>query len=112
MKILPKGGIPRETVVVIGSLSHLQKENASDYATACVKIVKRFEGFFKKDVRTVPFVPPPMGGCDNPCMGKDISDLCGWLVNMDEYPLKSAMSFVSKMVDINEGGGGQIASRP
>jgi hypothetical protein len=45
LKILPKGGLPRGTIVVVGSLSHLQKKNASGYATACVKIVKRFGGF-------------------------------------------------------------------
>jgi hypothetical protein len=53
-----------------------------------------------------------MGGCDNPRMGKDISDLCGWLENMDEYPLKSAMGFVSKMVDISGGWGGGSDSVP
>jgi hypothetical protein len=112
LKILPKGGLPRGTIVVVGSLSHLQKENVSGYATACVKIVKRFDGFFKKDVRTVPFVPPPMGGCDNPRMAKDISDLCGWLENMDEYPLKSAMNFLSKMVNITVSEGGVRGTLP
>jgi hypothetical protein len=48
IKILPKGGLPRGTIVVVGSLSQLQKENVSGYATACVKIVKRFDSFFKK----------------------------------------------------------------
>jgi hypothetical protein len=106
IKILPKGGLPRGTVIVVGSLSQLQKENVSGYATACVKIVKRFDSFFKKAVKTVPFVPPPMGGCDNPRMGKDILDLCHWLENMDEYPLKTAMSCVAKTADLQEGGGG------
>ncbi len=49
-----------------------------------------------------------MGGCDNPRMGKDILDLCQWLENMDEYPLKSAMSCVAKMADLQEGGGGRV----
>jgi hypothetical protein len=48
IKILPKGGLPRGTIVVVGSLSQLQKENVSGYATACIKIVKRFDSFFKK----------------------------------------------------------------
>jgi hypothetical protein len=91
--------------VLVGSLSHLQKENMSGYATACVKIVKKFDGYFKKEIRTVPFVPPPMGGCDNPRMGKDILDLCNWLENMADYPLKSAMGLLSKTVDIVGGGG-------
>jgi hypothetical protein len=108
IKILPKGGLPRGTIVLVGSLSHLQKENVSGYATSCVKIVKRFDGYFKKEIRTVPFVPPPMGGCDNPRMGKDILDLCCWLENMVDYPLKSAMGFLSKTVDIQEGGGGRF----
>jgi hypothetical protein len=112
IKILPKGGLPRGTVVVVGSLSQLQKENVSGYATACVKIVKRFNSFFNKEVKTVPFVPPPMGGCDNPRMGKDILDLCNWLENMDDYPLKSAMSCVAKMADIQAGGGGGRVGKP
>jgi hypothetical protein len=106
IKILPKGGLPRGSIVLVGSLSQLQKENVAGYATACVKIVKRFDGFFKKEIRTVPFVPPPMGGCDNPRMGKDILDLCCWLENMADYPLRSAMGFLAKTVDIQEGGGG------
>jgi hypothetical protein len=106
IRILPKGVLPRGTTVLVGSLSHLQKENVSGYATACVKIVKRFDGYFKKEIRTVPFVPPPMGGCDNPRMGKDILDLCNWLENMDDYPLKSAMGLLSKTGDIVGGGGG------
>jgi hypothetical protein len=105
IKILPKGGLPRGSIVLVGSLSQLQKENVAGYATACVKIVKRFDGFFKKEIRTVPFVPPPMGGCDNPRMGKDILDLCCWLENMADYPLRSAMGFLAKTVDIQEGGG-------
>jgi hypothetical protein len=48
-----------------------------------------------------------MGGCDNPRMGKDILDLCQWLENIDEYPLKSAMSCVAKMADLQAGGGGR-----
>jgi hypothetical protein len=67
---------------------------------------RRFDGYFKKEIRTVPFVPPPMGGCDNPRMGKDILDLCNWLENMADYPLKSTMGLLSKTVDIlGEGGG-------
>ncbi len=56
-----------------------------------------------------------MGGCDNPRMGKDILDLCYWLENMADYPLKSAMGFLSKTVDLLVGGGGredQIAPHP
>ncbi len=112
IKILPKGGLPRGTIVLVGSLSQLQKENVSGYATACVKIVKRFDRFFKKEIRTVPFVPPPMGGCDNPRMGKDILDLCCWLENMVDYPLKSAMGFLSKTVDLQEGGGRGVLTVP
>jgi hypothetical protein len=111
IKILPKGGLPRGTVIVVGSLSQLQKENVSGYATACVKIVKRFDSFFKKTVKTVPFVPPPMGGCDNPRMGKDILDLCHWLEDMVDYPLKTAMACVAKMADLQEGGGGREGLR-
>jgi hypothetical protein len=112
IKILPKGGLPRGSIVLVGSLSQLQKENVSGYATACVKIVKRFDVFFKKEIRTVPFVPPPMGGCDNPRMGKDILDLCCWLEHMTDYPLKSAMGFLSKTVDLQEGGGRGVLTVP
>jgi len=60
-KIAQKNLLPRGTVILGGSLSHLMQENLASYATSCVKLKKKLDFHFGGSVVFIPFIPPPLG---------------------------------------------------
>jgi hypothetical protein len=44
-------------------------------------------------------LPPPMGGCGNPQLIRDILDCCNWLSHMPGYPLKGSMEAIRVEVE-------------
>jgi hypothetical protein len=88
--------VPSGTVFVIGSLSHMERVGAQLYATACINAKRRLLGAFKK-CEIVPFVPPPMGGCNNPDLIRSIVDATIWLGEMPGYPLSESMSTITSI---------------
>jgi len=104
IKLIPKNWfLPKGTVVLAGSLSQLSID-LSSYAMAAVKLVRRFNSFFRGNVTTVPFVPPPMGGCGNPSTIRLVRDGCDWLGSIPGYQLPATMATVRSIV-MKEGGG-------
>ena len=50
--------------------------------------------------------PPPMGGCGNPQLVRDILDSCKWLASLPAYPLKGSMrTIVATIEDYAKGEG-------
>ena len=94
--------LPSGTVILMGSLSHLSLGLAA-YATGSVKAVRRFAGLFRDRITTVPFIPPPMGGCFEPQLVRSILDGCNWLQSVSGYNLKKSMSVLSDLV-MQDGG--------
>ena len=108
--IIPKGkGLPQGTVVLVGSLSQLWL-GLSVFATAAVKIIRRFSGVFGKSVTTIPFIPLPLGGCTDPILVRSIIDGCLWLSNMPGYQLSSSMAVCSSIVQEEGGKDGNTVS--
>jgi hypothetical protein len=99
--------VPAGTVFLIGSLSHMERVGAQLYATACVNAKRRLLGAFKK-CEIVPFVPPPLGGCNNnPDLIRSIVDTSIWLSEMPSFPLSETMSVVTSTVLSKAEGGGE-----
>ena len=105
--------VPSGTVFLVGSLSHLEKVGTQSYATACINAKRRLMGAFKK-CEVVPFVPPPLGGCNNPELIRDIADSAMWLGGLSHSPISATMSGLVLMVmkSGGEGGDGVHYDRP
>ncbi len=88
---------PHGTIFVLGSLTHLQGEGLQGYATAGVKAGKKIALKFP-DAYSVLFTPPPMGGCDNPQLVREILDCCCWLSTLPAYPLKGSMKVIREII--------------
>jgi hypothetical protein len=55
--------------------------------------------------------PPPMGGCDNPQLVREILDCCCWLSTLPSYPLKGSMKVIREIIgDYSKGEGVTLAS--
>ena len=68
---------------------------------------RRLLGAFKK-CEIVPFVPPPLGGCNNnPDLIRSIVDTSIWLSEMPSFPLSETMSVVTSTVLSKAEGGGR-----
>jgi hypothetical protein len=58
--------VPEVSVIVIGSVTHLLEEGRVGYSKALVTENIRFTKCFKGNVHEVPFLPPPLGGTNDP----------------------------------------------
>ena len=52
----------------------------------------------------MPFIPPPLGGCNNPELIRDIADSALWLGGLPLSPISATMSVL--VSSIMKGGGG------
>ena len=91
----------------------MERVGAQLYATACINAKRRLMGAFKK-CEIVPFVPPPLGGCNNPDLIRSIVDASIWLGEMHGYPLSESMSTITSitMGKCEVGGEGVHYDRP
>jgi hypothetical protein len=71
----------------------IQGEGLQGYAKAGVNAGRRLSARFP-DSYSFLFTPPPMGGCGNPQLIRDILDCCNWLMYMPGYPLKGSMEAI------------------
>jgi hypothetical protein len=90
--------IPRGSVILIGSLTHLLKQGLVSYSMASVRESKRFAGMFINNVRTIPFVPLPMAGTSNPTLIWRMMDAALWLQSLDQYCLNSYHDSLRKLI--------------
>ncbi len=67
--------IPEGSVVVIGSVTHLMEEGRVGYSKGLVTEYIRLTKAFKGTVHVVPFLPPPMGGTNDPELIRAMLDI-------------------------------------
>jgi hypothetical protein len=109
IKLAKNVSIPETTVFVVGSLSHLSRVGTHGYAISCVNVRWRLSGAFK-GVKVVPFSPPPLGGCNDPELIRNMLDSCIWLAGTPGYPLSVTQKVIVDMImEDEEGGGGGYA---
>jgi hypothetical protein len=90
--------IPKGSVVLVGSLTHLLKQGEVSYAMASVRESKRFAGLFNNNVKTIPFIPIPLAGTDNPTLIRRMVDTSLWLESLDQYYLSSYHTSLRKLI--------------
>jgi hypothetical protein len=100
--------IPESTVFVVGSLSHLSRVGTHGYAIWCVNVRRRLSGAFK-GVKVVPFSPPPLGGCNDPELIRNMLDSCIWLAGTPGYPLSETQKVIVDMIMEDEEGEGGLS---
>jgi hypothetical protein len=107
LKISRPVTILKGTVVLFGSLTSLAKVGLQSYASACINGKRRISGAIKESV-PVPFVPLPLGGCNDPELIRSTVDACVWLGSIPSFPLSGTCSGLVDilMEDVDGGEGG------
>jgi hypothetical protein len=105
LKIARQTTVPAGTVVLFGSLTSLSKVGLQSYAVACVNSKRRLTGGVK-GIEAVPFVPPPLGGCNDPELIRNIVDTCVWLGSIPGFALSGTTKVLVDLV-MDDGGGGR-----
>jgi hypothetical protein len=108
LKISKNTTVPEGTVILVGSISMLAKVGVHGYAIACVNAKRRLGGALKGTV-VIPFIPPPLGGCNDPELIRAVIDTSIWLGSISGYTLgETSKGLVDLVMDdvAVEGGGG------
>jgi hypothetical protein len=108
LKISRPVTIPEGTIILFGSLSSLARIGTQSYASACINGKRRITGAIKNSV-AVPFVPPPLGGCNDPELIRNLVDVCVWLGSISGFPLSGTCKvLVDLIMDEVDGGEGEV----
>jgi hypothetical protein len=80
--VSPSGFLPRGSVVLVGSVSHLAARGIASYATDLVGIISSLGARAGKAVEIIPFVLVPLGGTGGKGNGGiwDLLDLDAWIM--------------------------------
>jgi hypothetical protein len=71
--------LPEGSVLLIGSLTHLMEEGLVGYAKKMGAEFRRFSKLFDYTVHVVPFLPPPLGGTNDPDLVSNSYHIMTWL---------------------------------
>jgi hypothetical protein len=109
LKISKNITVPEGTVILVGSVSLLAKVGVHGYTSACINAKRRLGGAIK-GVVVVPFIPPPLGGCNDTEVIRSVIDTSIWLSNIPGYALsetsKGLVDMVMDDIAVEVGGGG------
>jgi hypothetical protein len=79
--------LPEGSVLLIGSLTHLMEEGLVGYAKKLGAEFRRFSKLFDYTVHVVPFLPPPLGGTNNPDLVSNNYHIMTWLEHVQKWNL-------------------------
>jgi hypothetical protein len=83
--------IPEGSVIFIGSVTHLMEEGRVGYSKGLVTEHIRLSKVFKNTVHVVPFLPPPMGGTNDPELVRSLMDILSWIEKVQKWDLSAYM---------------------
>jgi hypothetical protein len=89
--------VPEGTVILVGSVSLLARVGVHGYSSACINAKRRLTGAIK-GVVVVPFIPPPMGGCNDTEVIRSVIDTSIWLGSIPGYALSETSKGLVDMV--------------
>jgi hypothetical protein len=78
-RLFPHGSLPPGSVILIGSLSHLQARGLADYAEEMVNATNSLINRFGAKVEVIPLVNVPLSGLDNAAVVRSLFDYNSWL---------------------------------
>jgi hypothetical protein len=81
--------VPEGSVIFIGSITHLMEEGRVGYAKGLVTEYIRLSKVFKNTVHVVPFLPPPMGGTNDPELVRSMMDIISWIEKVQKWDLNA-----------------------
>jgi hypothetical protein len=70
-------------------VSHLIEEGRVGYTKGLVTETIRFTKCFKGNVHVVPFLPPPLGGMNDPELIRGMLDVLSWMEKLQKWDLSS-----------------------
>jgi hypothetical protein len=80
--------IPEGSVIFIDSVTHLMEEGRVGYSKGQhIRLSK----VFKNTVHVVPFLPPPMGGTNDPELVRSLMDILSWIEKVQKWDLSAYM---------------------
>jgi hypothetical protein len=79
--------LPEGSVLLIGSLTHLMEEGLVGYAKKMGAEFRRFSKLFDYTVHVVPFLPPPLGGTNDPDLVSNSYHIMTWLEHVQKWNL-------------------------
>ncbi len=92
-----------------GSASLLARVGVHGYSSACINAKRRLAGAIK-GVVVIPFIPPPLGGCNDTEVIRSVIDTSIWLGSIPGYALsetsKGLVDMVMDDIAAEVGGGG------
>jgi hypothetical protein len=83
--------VPEGSVIFIGSVTHLMEEGRVGYAKGLVTEYIRLSKVFKNTVHIVPFLPPPIGGTNDPELVRSMMDILSWIEKVQKWDLNAYM---------------------
>jgi hypothetical protein len=84
---LSKYTIPEGSVIFIGSVTHLMEEGRVGYAKGLVTEYIRLSKVFRNTVHVVPFLPPPIGGTNDPELVRSMMDILSWIEKVQKWDM-------------------------
>jgi len=106
LKISRPVTVPKGTVVLFGSLTTLSRVGLQSYAPARINGSRRISGAIKGSSPVLFVPPPPLGGCNDPELIKNILDTCVWLGSILGFPLSGTCKCLVDLVMEEVGGRG------
>jgi hypothetical protein len=100
--------VPEGSVIVIGSVTHLMEEGRMGYTKALVTETIRFTKCFKGNVHVVPFLPPPLGGTNDPELIRSMLDILSWMEKLQKWDLSSYMNAYRAQIYATSSGPEQV----
>jgi hypothetical protein len=100
--------VPEGGVIVIGSVTHLMEEGRVGYTKALVTETIRFTKCFKGNVHVVPFLPPPLGGTNDPELIRSMLDILFWMEKLQKWDLSSYMNAYRAQIYATSSGPEQV----
>jgi hypothetical protein len=79
--------LPEGSVLLIGSLTHIMEEGLVGYAKKMGAEFRRFSKLFDYTVHVVPFLPPPLGGTNDPDLVSNSYHIMTWLEHVQKWNL-------------------------
>jgi len=83
--------VPEGSVIFIGSVTHLMEEGRVGFAKGLVTEYIRLSKVFKNTVHIVPFLPPPIGGTNDPELVRSMMDILSWIEKVQKWDLNAYM---------------------
>jgi hypothetical protein len=94
--------LPEGNVLLIGSLTHLMEEGLVGYAKKLGAEFRHFSKLFDYTVHVVPFLPPPLGGTNDPDLVSNSYHIMTWLEHVQKWNLTGYYNMLRHFLATNQ----------